>query len=91
VIGLPGDVIEYGPLGLTVNGRTQPPLPHMSHPGGLTVPENHWFIWPQLHIGGYGANEAYQASAYRNLALVNQGNFAGRSYRWWFFGKQSLP
>ena len=91
VIGLPGDVIGYGPAGLTVNGRTSPPLPHMSQPGGLTVPENHWFIWPQLHTGGYGDNEAYQANAYRNLALVSQGSFVGRAYRWWFFWKQTLP
>jgi signal peptidase I len=91
VLGLPGDVIEYGPAGLKVNGRTSPSLPHMSQPGGLAVPENHWFIWPQLHTGGYGNNEAYQADAYRNLALVNQENFVGRSYRWWFFWKQTLP
>ncbi len=91
VIGLPGDVIEYGSAGLTVNGRTSPPRPHMPEAGGLTVPEKHWFIWPQLHTGGYGNNELVQADAYRKLALVNQESFVGRSYRRWFFWKQTLP
>lgn len=91
VLGLPGDVIEYGETTLTVNGHAWPRQPHMPEAGGLTVPEKHWFIWPQLHTGGYGNNELVQADAYRNLALVNQESFVGRAYRWWFFWKQTLP
>ena len=91
VLGLPGDVVEYGTIEFTVNGQAQPRQPHMPEAGGLTVPEKHWFIWPQLHTGGYGNNAAYQANAYRRLALVSHEDFVGRAYRWWFFWKQTLP
>ena len=48
VLAVPGDRVEFSTKAFSVNGVPQPLLPHMPAGGKLVVPENHWFIWPNL-------------------------------------------
>ena len=92
VLGLPGDRLTFSTNSVSVNGIAQPKLPHMPESGDLTVPENHWFIWPNLGISGHGnVGEARISEALMGLADVDQSQFYGKPMRHWFWRKQTLP
>lgn len=92
VLALPGDVVTFSTNSFFVNDVRYPNLPHMPLKGGLTVRENHWFIWPNLDISGHGdVGEERVASALLGLADVDQTNFFGKPFHRWFGRKQTLP
>jgi hypothetical protein len=92
VLAVAGDDVTFSSGSFAVNGVSRPSLPHMPGSGSLTVPENHWFIWPNLDISGHGnVGEASISSTMLNMADVNETQFFGKPLRHWFGRKQILP
>jgi hypothetical protein len=92
ILGLPGDRIDFSPESFAVNGIAQPRLPHMPASGGMVVPENNWFIWPNLAItGGHGnVGEAMISDIMLQMAAVPQSDFSGKPFKRWFGRPQAL-
>jgi hypothetical protein len=91
VLATAGDNIEFSPGHFTVNGVSQPSLAHMPSSGGLVVPENHWFIWPNLAMSGnWSVGEETVAPAMLQLANVSEDQYVGRPFKRWFWRKQIL-
>ncbi len=87
VLAMPGDRLVFGDGIMYVNGSLQR-LPLSARAwGSLVVPEHCWFIWPQLDSFNRGTVRGVEDTL-RGLALVDQGQLAGRPYRWWFFRAQ---
>ncbi|HUA68518.1 MAG TPA: hypothetical protein VMA13_08215 [Candidatus Saccharimonadales bacterium] len=92
VLALAGDHVGFSPNAFTVNGISHPLLAHMPTSGTLTVPEKHWFIWPDLAISGHGnVGEASISAAMLQMADVSENQFVGKPFNRWFWRRQSLP
>jgi hypothetical protein len=92
VLAVAGDRVQFNPDSFSVNGRSQTRLPHMPDTGEFRVPENHWFIWPNLDISGHGnVREESIKSAILELADVHETQFYGKPFQRWFGRKQTLP
>ncbi len=92
VLATPGDSIEFLADHFTVNGVPQPLLPHMPTSGTWLVPENHWFIWPNIAISGnWNPGDANISSAMLQIADVPENQFVGKPFKRWFWRKQILP
>ncbi len=92
VLAVAGDQVVISSNTFSVNGISHPSLPHMPGAGSLTVPENHWFIWPNLDISGHGnVSEASISSTMLDMASVNATQFFGKPLHRWFWRKQILP
>jgi hypothetical protein len=92
VLAQANDQIVFSTNSFSVNGIWHTNLPYMPHAGELTVPEKHWFIWPNLDISGHGdVGEARISSAMLGLANVEATNIFGKPLRHWFWRKQILP
>jgi twitching motility protein PilT len=85
VWGMPGDEVVFEDGGLLVNGAPVSLPGSRRVLGGLTVPEDCWFIWPELNIVNRGVAADRVADSLRDLAIVPQGHLVGRPYAWWFF------
>ena len=92
VLGVGGDKIEFNKATFAVNGIARARLPHMPDSGEVVVPENEWFIWPDLAItGGHGnVPEATISSTMLQMAIVPQTEFAGKPFARWFGRRQDL-
>ena len=65
---------------------------HMPVSGNFAVPENHWFIWPNIAISGnWNPGDANISSAMLQLADVPEKQFVGKPFKRWFWRKQILP
>ena len=92
VLAVAGDRVEFSAKTFSVNGVSHPGLPHMPPKGIFLVPENHWFIWPNLAISGnWNAGEDNVAAAMLGLADVSETQLVGRPFHRWFGRKQILP
>jgi len=92
VLALAGDRVVFSTNSFSVNGIWHTNLAHMSVSGEFTVPENHWFIWPNLGISGYGdVGEGRINIAMLGLSDVAETNFFGKPLHRWFWRKQKLP
>lgn len=92
VLGFPGDHIRFTPTACEVNGVSTPRLPQMPGSGESVVPENHWFIWPELAITVRGNAAATTAeAAFLRMSDVDQTQFVGKPLRRWFWRRQLLP
>lgn len=91
VLGVPGDRIQFAPDSFSVNGDAQPLLVNMPTNGGWVVPEKQWFVWPELAIHSHGVAEATIASAWSQVAFVDQAQFMGQPLQRWFWRRQTLP
>jgi hypothetical protein len=92
VLAVAGDRVEFGANSFTINGVARPTRPYMPTTGEFLVPENHWFIWPNLDISGHGnVQEASIRRAILELADVNEAQFYGKPFHRWFGRKQMLP
>jgi hypothetical protein len=92
VLALAGEQVIFSTNSFSVAGIWHTNLPHMPEAGEFTVPENHWFIWPNLDISGHGnVGEARISSALLGLADVAETNFFGKPFHRWFWRKQILP
>ena len=91
VLATAGDSVEFSANAFMVNGIPQPLLPHMPVSGTLMVPENHWFIWPNLAISGHGnVGEADISSAMLQMADVSTNQFVGKPFKRWLWRRQIL-
>jgi hypothetical protein len=91
VLAMAGDRVEFSPKAFTVNGISHPSLPHMPTSGGLTVPENNWFVWPNVGISGHGnVGEDRISAAMLQMATVSREQFAGKPFKRWFWRRQIL-
>jgi len=92
VLAVAGDVVAFSAGSYSVNGVARNSLPHMPATGGFTVPEKHWFIWPNLDISGHGyVGEASISAALVQLADVGETQYFGKPFHRWFGRKQILP
>ena len=92
VLAMAGDSVEFSTNEFTVNGVPHPLLQHMPPSGNFIVPENHWFIWPNVSISGnWNPGEAGISSAMMQMADVPEKQFAGKPFNRWFWRKQILP
>ncbi len=92
VLAASGDRVEFSAKTFSVNGTPHSRLSHMPASGSLVVPENHWFIWPNLDISGnWNVGEANISSVMLQMANVSEGQFVGRPFQRWFWRKQILP
>ncbi|HEY1718684.1 MAG TPA: hypothetical protein VGH42_10400 [Verrucomicrobiae bacterium] len=92
VLAMAGDRVEFSTNSFTVNGVPQPLLPHMPTSGNWLVPENHWFIWPNIAISGnWNVGEADISSAMLQMANVPEKQFVGKPFKHWFWRQQILP
>jgi hypothetical protein len=92
VLAVAGDQVTFSTNGFAVNGIRHPNLPHMPLAGEFTVPENHWFIWPNLDISVHGnVAESSISSSMLSMASVNQAQLFGKPMRHWFWRQQILP
>lgn len=92
ILALPGDKVEFSETNFAVNGIVRPRLPHMPVSGSVVVPENNWFIWPNLGIiGGHGnVPESTISSTMLQMADVPQNEFVGKPFKRWFGRRQFL-
>jgi hypothetical protein len=60
--------------------------------GNTVVPENNWFIWPDLAItGGHGnVPESTISQTMLQMANVPQSQFVGKPFKRWFGRRQVL-
>ena len=92
VLAMAGDRVSFATNSFTVNGVERTPLPHMPRSGELIVPENNWFIWPELGISGHGnTSETVISAMMLQLATVPEDQFVGKPFKRWFWRKQILP
>jgi hypothetical protein len=89
VLAMAGDRVSFATNSFTVNGVERRSLPHMPQSGELIVPENNWFIWPELGISGHGnVGEAVISATMLQLATVPEDQFVGKPFKRWFWRKQ---
>lgn len=92
VLGVAGDLIEFAPGSFRVNGVKQPSLPDMPAEGTLQVPEDFFFLWPQLAtLREMNMPRERIEAARLDIAIVPHAQFVGRPYAHWFFRRQHLP
>jgi hypothetical protein len=91
VLAVAGDQVNFNRSSFTINGVRHPRLPRMPTSGSISVPENNWFIWPNLAtIGGHGnVSEATILDIVLQMAIVPQDHFAGKPVKNWF-GRQQI-
>jgi len=86
-----GDRVEFSANVFRVNGEARPLLPHMPNSGTLTVPEKHWFIWPDLDINTRGnVSEANISATMLQMATVSQEQVVGKPFKRWLWRRQIL-
>jgi len=92
IIAFPGDHIQFTEKTFTINGVSRPLLSHMPTSGEVIVPENDWFIWPDLAIiGGHGnVGEQAISTMMLQMAQVPQSQFVGKPFLKWFGRRQKL-
>jgi hypothetical protein len=89
VLALPGDQVRFGAAAFEVNGVPHPNLPHMPQTGQWVVPEKHWFVWPEVAIGGHGA-VAPQAitTSMLEMGTITDSQIMGRPFKRWLWRRQ---
>ena len=91
VLAVAGDRVRFTKAAFEVNGAPRPRLAHMPETGELTVPEKHWFVWPDFAISGHGnVAEAALSAALLQMATISDQQFAGKPFKRWFWRRQVL-
>ena len=91
VLATAGDRVEFSTNSFSINGVVRPLLPHMPVNGEVVVPENHWFVLPELAINGHGNfSEANLSTLMLQLATVSEVEYVGKPFKHWFGRKQHL-
>jgi len=94
VLGMPGDRIVFLAHIFTVNGIAHPSLPRMPQSGTLVIPENHWFIWPDVDLVNAAWHEGYGEQVSElllSVAIVDRGQYFGKLFQRWFWRRQFEP
>jgi hypothetical protein len=58
--------------------------------GAWTVPEKHWFVWPELGIGGHGMPRADLSATLLEMGTISEEQFIGKPFKRWFWRRQVL-
>jgi hypothetical protein len=91
VLAVAGDRVRFTPTACLVNGVPQPRQAHMPTSGELVVPENSWFLWPDLDMRLYGNAAPTTADAvFLRMAGVSQSQYVGKPFHRWFWRRQQL-
>ena len=91
VLAMAGDRVEFSTNAFTVNGISHPLLPHMPVRRDGSVPENHWFVWPEFGISGHGnVGEGAISAMMLQLAMVSENQFVGKPFKRWFWRRQII-
>jgi hypothetical protein len=88
VLAVAGDRVRFEPDRFEVNGIPQARMATMPTSGELIVPEKHWFVWPELAMGGHGGPPAALDQLLLRLAIISEDQFAGRPFKRWFWHRQ---
>jgi hypothetical protein len=92
VLATAGDQIQFTTNGFAINGKLRTALPHMPQSGELTVPEKHWFVWPDLAINAHGnVGEGPISATMLQLAIISETDFIGKPFKRWFWRRQLSP
>jgi hypothetical protein len=90
VVALPGDHVEFATNAVIVNGVAVPAQRLMPENGELVLPENVWFIWPNLDIYRHGAAAFNITATLQDAAMVKEKQIVGRAFKSWC-GRSQLP
>lgn len=91
VMAVSGDRVRFTSGAYEVNGVSHPRSPHMPSSGEIVVPENHWFIWPDLAISYRGnVAPADVDSIMLGIASIRNSQFVGKPLQRWFWRRQKL-
>ena len=88
VLALPGDMVRYTQNAVEVNGQPYSRQFTMPASGDFQLPQNVWFIWPNIGIttrGRVNVSETIQ-----EVALVPGQRIIGKPYKSWF-GRRQWP
>lgn len=89
VLALAGDRVEFTSDTYTVNGVHNHLLDLMPSQGEMTVPEKHWFVWPQIAIGvRRNVPDTTVSSAMLQIGMVSQEEIVGTPFKKWFWREQ---
>lgn len=87
VLAVAGDHVGFGKERILVNGVAHPHLRFMPEEGELVVPENHWFVWPNLVINGQHASVS---ALMLGAASVSPEQVIGIPFKRWFWRRQTV-
>jgi hypothetical protein len=88
ILAVAGDHVRITALDLEVNGIAQQRLPNMPAVE-FTVPQNHWFVWPEFGIAGHGnVAEGTVSSLMLQMAAISESQFVGKPFERWFWHHQ---
>ncbi len=89
VLAVSGDTVEFEAGAFRVNGVLHRSMAHMPVSGGMVVPENHWFVWPELDIRtGGNVTEATISDAMLKLGVISPERVVGKPFNRWFWRRQ---
>jgi hypothetical protein len=89
VLAVGGDRVRFGPNGIEINGVSAPRRDHMPAAGEWVVPQNCWFVWPEVDISGHGnVGAAVLSERLLRMATVTPAQFVGKPFQRWFWRRQ---
>ena len=91
VLATTGDQVSFTKTALEINGIRRARQVHMPDSGEWVVPENHWFVWPEVDISGHGyVGEAALSATLTRMAMIRKEQFIGEPFKRWFWRRQIL-
>jgi len=91
VLATAGDRVKFGKTALEVNGVPMARQAYMPDSGELVVPENNWFVWPEVNISyGHGVGESAISATVLGMAVITKEQFIGKPFKRWFWRRQIM-
>jgi hypothetical protein len=92
VMAVAGDEIAFTSQNLLINGEVFPLLSRMPTNGTFQVEQRHWFIWPEMTVGGeLHLEQSIISETMMTLANVPETSYVGIPYHRWFGRQQTVP
>ena len=92
VMAVAGNEVTFTSQGFLINGEMFPLRSRMPTNGTFQVEKSHWFIWPEMTMGGDGHVEpAMISETMMKLANVPETSYVGTPYHRWFGRQQTVP
>jgi len=89
VLAVGGERVTFEEGTYRVDGVPHPSMRLMPTSGEVVVPENHWFIWPELVISGRGnPGDAALSGVLLQMAVVSREQVVGKPFKRWFWRRQ---
>lgn len=91
VLATAGEQVRFGETTFEVNGIPTARQVHMPVSGDFVVPENDWFVWPEVDISGHGnVGEAALSATLLKMSMITKEQFVGKPFKRWFWRRQIL-